>query len=338
MAVKIELKRSAVPGRVPTTSSLELGEVAINTYDGKLFYKQDVTGSESIIEVATVSGSILSASYANNAGHANTATSASYALNSTSASYAFFATSASRALNSNNATSASYAINATSASYAQTSSFANDFTVAGTLTAQKLVVQTISSSIIYSSGSNVFGDELSDTQQFTGSVSITGSLSINGKDFINTSASFNSRILSNSSSIGLLSSSFLEFSGSYNTGSFTGSFIGTSSYSLDALSSSYAQNATSASYAATASNILGGSATYIPYFNTNTTLANSAMYQIGSESIAINETNITSANPEALYVFQTHPTSFNAITGKGNLNNYLQLNIQNTNQGVRCIF
>jgi hypothetical protein len=226
MAVKIELKRSAVPGRVPTTSSLELGEVAINTYDGRLFYKQDVTGSESIIEVATVSGSILSASYANNAGHANTATSASYALNSTSASYAFFATSASRALNSNNATSASYAINATSASYAQTSSFANDFTVAGTLTAQKLVIQTISSSIIYSSGSNVFGDELSDTQQFTGSVSITGSLSINGKDFINTSASFDSRILNNSSSIGLLSSSFLAFSGSYNTGSFTGSFSG----------------------------------------------------------------------------------------------------------------
>jgi hypothetical protein len=320
MAVKIELKRSAVPGRVPTTSSLELGEVAINTYDGRLFYKQDVTGSESIIEVATVSGSILSASYANNAGHANTATSASYALNSTSASYAFFATSASRALNSNNATSASYAINATSASYAQTSSFANDFTVAGTLTAQKLVVQTISSSIIYSSGSNVFGDELSDTHRFTGSVSITGSLSINGKDFINTSASFDSRILNNSSSIGLLSSSFLAFSGSYNTGSFTGSFSG----SLNG----------TASFAATASNILGGSATYIPYFNTNTTLANSAMYQIGSASIAINEINITTANPEALYVFQTHPTSFNAITGKGNLNNYLQLNIQNTNQGV----
>jgi hypothetical protein len=89
-----------------------------------------------------------------------------------------------------------------------------------------------------------------------------------------------------------------------------------------------------ASFAATASNILGGSATYIPYFNTNTTLANSAMYQIGSASIAINETNITTANPEALYVFQTHPTSFNAITGKGNLNNYIQLNIQNTNQGV----
>ena len=50
--------------------------------------------------------------------------------------------------------------------------------------------------------------------------------------------------------------------------------------------------------------------------------------------IAINETNITVGAPEALYVFQTHPTSINVITGKGNLNNYLQLNIQNTSQGI----
>jgi hypothetical protein len=88
MAVKIELKRSSVPGKVPSISSLELGEVAINTYDGKLFFKQDISGTESIVEVASVSGSVVSASYADNAGNANTATSSSYALNATSASYA----------------------------------------------------------------------------------------------------------------------------------------------------------------------------------------------------------------------------------------------------------
>jgi hypothetical protein len=127
MALKIELKRSAVPGKVPTTSSLELGEMAINTYDGKLFFKQDISGTESIVEVASVSGSVVSASYANNAGNANTATSSSYALNATSASYALIAT---------NATSASYALNATnaiSASYAQTSSYATNFTIDNTL-------------------------------------------------------------------------------------------------------------------------------------------------------------------------------------------------------------
>jgi hypothetical protein len=37
----IKIKRSAVAGKVPTTTSLELGELAINTYDGKLFIQQD---------------------------------------------------------------------------------------------------------------------------------------------------------------------------------------------------------------------------------------------------------------------------------------------------------
>jgi hypothetical protein len=52
---------------------------------------------------------------------------------------------------------------------------ASNALITGTLTAQTLVVQTITSSIIYSSGSNIFGNRLTDTQQFTGSVLITGS-------------------------------------------------------------------------------------------------------------------------------------------------------------------
>lgn len=55
---------------------------------------------------------------------------------------------------------------------------ASNILTTGNITAQTLVVQTVSSSIIYSSGSNTFGDELTDRQQFTGSVSITGSLSM----------------------------------------------------------------------------------------------------------------------------------------------------------------
>jgi hypothetical protein len=50
----------------------------------------------------------------------------------------------------------------------------------GTITAQTLVVQTVSSSITYSSGSNIFGNKATDTQQFTGSVLITGSLNVTG--------------------------------------------------------------------------------------------------------------------------------------------------------------
>ena len=54
------------------------------------------------------------------------------------------------------------------------------FTSTGTLTAQTLVVQTITSSVVYSSGSNIFGNSLGNSQVFTGSVLITGSLTIAG--------------------------------------------------------------------------------------------------------------------------------------------------------------
>ena len=54
------------------------------------------------------------------------------------------------------------------------------FTSTGTLTAQTLVVQTITSSVVYSSGSNIFGNSLGNTQTFTGSVLVTGSLALVG--------------------------------------------------------------------------------------------------------------------------------------------------------------
>jgi hypothetical protein len=53
MANKVVLKRSAVTGRNPTTSDLALGELAINTYDGNLFFKKD-DGTASILSVATL--------------------------------------------------------------------------------------------------------------------------------------------------------------------------------------------------------------------------------------------------------------------------------------------
>jgi hypothetical protein len=65
-----------------------------------------------------------------------------------------------------------------SSSFASTSSFANDFTVAGTLTAQTIIAQTITSSIDFVTGSTRNGSLLTNTHEFTGSVLITGSLSI----------------------------------------------------------------------------------------------------------------------------------------------------------------
>ena len=52
MANSIKIKRSAVAAKVPLTTDLALGELAINTYDGKLYMKKD-DGTESIVTVNT---------------------------------------------------------------------------------------------------------------------------------------------------------------------------------------------------------------------------------------------------------------------------------------------
>ena len=52
----IRLRRSATAGAIPTTSALNLGELAINTYDGKLYLKKSVSGTESIVEIGASGG------------------------------------------------------------------------------------------------------------------------------------------------------------------------------------------------------------------------------------------------------------------------------------------
>ena len=51
MAQTIKLKRSATAGNAPNTSELALGEVAINTYDGKVFIKKTNSSGSSIVQV-----------------------------------------------------------------------------------------------------------------------------------------------------------------------------------------------------------------------------------------------------------------------------------------------
>ena len=73
-----------------------------------------------------------------------------------------------------------------------TDTLTGDLTVTGTLTAQDLHVQEVTSSIVYSSGSNIFGNSTSDTQTFNGGVGIgitpysSAQLSINSgtRDYI----------------------------------------------------------------------------------------------------------------------------------------------------------
>jgi hypothetical protein len=137
------------------------------TVSGSLLVSGGITASGGL----SISGSIASASYAASASNALAAQSASYVLTAQTASYVL------------NAQSASYVLNAQSASNAvaaQTASYANALTVAGTLTAQTLVVQTITSSVDFVTGSTRFGSILGNTHVFTGSVTITGSQTVTG--------------------------------------------------------------------------------------------------------------------------------------------------------------
>ena len=52
MAQTIKLRRSATEGKVPTTSQLALGEIAINTYDGRIFFEKN-DGSATIEHILT---------------------------------------------------------------------------------------------------------------------------------------------------------------------------------------------------------------------------------------------------------------------------------------------
>jgi len=51
---KIRIRRSATPNKVPETSQLQLGELAINTFDGKLYLEQDQTSASGIATVIAV--------------------------------------------------------------------------------------------------------------------------------------------------------------------------------------------------------------------------------------------------------------------------------------------
>lgn len=67
----IKLKRSDQAGNVPLTGNLVLGEVALNTVDGKLFFKKNVSGTESIVTLQPfpsngAAGQVLSLDVSNN--------------------------------------------------------------------------------------------------------------------------------------------------------------------------------------------------------------------------------------------------------------------------------
>ena len=96
---------------------------------------------------------------------------------------------------------ASFGIFATTGSngFNGSQSITGSLTVTGQVVAQTLNVQQVTSSIVYSSGSNIFGNTLGNTQQFTGSVFVTGSLTVAGAGTFTNSVTAVNAVLGNTS-------------------------------------------------------------------------------------------------------------------------------------------
>jgi hypothetical protein len=152
MAQNILLKRSAIAGKTPDTGSLQLGELAINTYDGKIHFKK--SGSVESIEGIVTTNSQVTGSIR----ITETGSFGSLRVNDT------------------------LTINHGEAIISGSALVTNDLTILGAVNARQFNISVISSSVLFQSGSTKFGDTSDDTHSFTGSVSISGSLLVNGTE------------------------------------------------------------------------------------------------------------------------------------------------------------
>jgi len=162
MSQTIVLKRSALPGKVPDTGSLNLGEIAINTYDGKVYLKR--SGSIESIQSLITTDSI---------------TTGSITLTQTGSFGELIVT---QDANIGRDLFVSRDIVTNGDIDALGNITGSNLLVYGTITAQQMIISSSVTNMTtqYASGSTSFGDTVNDTHTFTGSVNITGSLSLTG--------------------------------------------------------------------------------------------------------------------------------------------------------------
>lgn len=65
----VQHRRTNVPGKIPTTGQLSDGEIAINTHDGKMFFRKDANGSLSIVEIGNIDSSVANVLYVSKSGN-----------------------------------------------------------------------------------------------------------------------------------------------------------------------------------------------------------------------------------------------------------------------------
>jgi hypothetical protein len=152
MSSIVQLKRSALSGKVPGTGSLNLGELAVNTYDGKIYFKK--SGSIESVESVVTTNSVVTGSIRLE----GTGSFGSLKVNDT------------------------LTVNHGETIISGSALVTNDLTILGAVNARQFNISVISSSVLFESGSSKFGNSLDDTHTFTGSVNITGSFLVNGTE------------------------------------------------------------------------------------------------------------------------------------------------------------
>jgi hypothetical protein len=366
----LKLRRSGVPGKIPTTESIDFGEIALNTHDGLAFMKKSGSNGEEVVPIGSPSGSCTgnftgsvqgTASWAENYNETDpvfTAVSGTFATTGSNTFIGDQIITGSIIFNEGaRITPTYYGDDYTGyidivaggpdgfvelLSYNSQSAFTIDDYGAYLLTSASYLWQFNNNGILQAPGGI-------EAPSFTGSLQGTASwaenaltssylnplnqdITITGSVYINGTASID--VLN----VRYISSSIIYSSGSNQLGDNTDdtqTLIGTVVVS-GSQQITGSVNITGSAFQWNGNTVTThelGVSPHVPYFKTADTLATSSIYQSGSTSIIINQNANTTANPEALYVWQPHPTSINVISGKGDVDDYLQLNIQNTNQG-----
>ena len=217
MSSIVQLKRSALTGKVPGTGSLNLGELALNTYDGKIFFRRSGS-TDTIQEVVTtnvlntgsvtITGTLTAGSIVGSITASNGVVSGSSqvigilsSLNSYTSSIDIWssslATTGSNQFKADQNITGSLratltgsfgslkvndtlTINHGEAIISGSALVTSDLSILGAVNARQFNISIISSSVLFESGSSKFGNTSDDIHEFTGSVQVTGSLYVNG--------------------------------------------------------------------------------------------------------------------------------------------------------------
>jgi hypothetical protein len=178
MAQSIILKRSSLPGKVPDTGSLNTGELAINTYDGKVFIKR--SGNVDSIQTVLTTNSITTGSIT----ITNTGSFSELVItkdaNINRDLYVTNDIIGAGDIDIIGNITGSSALLSGSLILSGSQTITNNLTVLGNVNARQFNISVISSSVLFQSGSTKFGDTIDDSHQFTGSVQVTGSFYVNG--------------------------------------------------------------------------------------------------------------------------------------------------------------